>query len=98
MVALNKAEREGIIIKNPGKDIDHKLKPHAKESTRCYLTLEEVKKIIDTPYWPKNDVKPAFLFCLSAAKPKTMTAYFLNSQINPVMPMHALRLSSVTPA
>ena len=36
----NKAEREGIIIKNPGKDIDHKLKPHAKESTRCYLTLE----------------------------------------------------------
>ena len=46
MVALNKAEREGIIIKNPGKDIDHKLKPHAKESTRCYLTLEEVKKII----------------------------------------------------
>ena len=63
MVALNKAEREGIIIKNPGKDIDHKLKPHAKESTRCYLTLEEVKKIIDTPYWPKNDVKPAFLFC-----------------------------------
>ena len=34
MVALNKAEREGIIVKNPGKDIDHKLKPHAKESTR----------------------------------------------------------------
>ena len=63
MVALNKAEREGIIVKNPGKDIDHKLKPHAKESTRCYLTLEEVKKIIDTPYTADNDVKPAFLFC-----------------------------------
>jgi len=63
MVALNKAEREGIIIKNPGKDIDHKLKPRAKESTRCYLTLDEVKKIIDTPYAPKNDVNQAFLFC-----------------------------------
>ena len=63
MVALNKAEREGIIIKNPGKEIDNRLKPHAKESTRCYLTLEEVKKIIETPYTPDNDVKPAFLFC-----------------------------------
>jgi len=49
MVALNKAEREGTIIKNPGKDIDHKLKPRAKESTRCYFTLDEVKKIIDQP-------------------------------------------------
>ena len=63
MVALNKAEREGIIIKNPGKEIDNRLKPHAKESTRCYLTLEDVKKIIETPYTPDNDVKPAFLFC-----------------------------------
>lgn len=63
MVALNKAEREGIIIKNPGKEIDNRLKPHAKESTRCYLTLKEVKKIIETPYTPDNDVKPAFLFC-----------------------------------
>ena len=63
MVALNQAERDGIIIKNPGKDIDRKLKPHSEQKSSCFLTLEEVKKIIDLNYRPKNDVKPAFLFC-----------------------------------
>lgn len=63
MVALNQAERDGIIIKNPGKDIDRKLKPHSEQKTRCYLTLDEVKKIIELEYRPDNDVKPAFLFC-----------------------------------
>ena len=62
MVALNKAEREGIILKNPGKSIDASLKPRAEEKSRAYLTLEEVKKISETEYRPKNDVKPAFLF------------------------------------
>lgn len=63
MVALNKAERDGIIIKNPGKDIDRKLKPHSEQKTRCYLTLEEIQRIIETDYKPDNDIKPAFLFC-----------------------------------
>lgn len=63
MVALNKAERDGIIIKNPGKDIDRKLKPHSEQKTRCYLTLEEIQRIIETEYKPDNDIKPAFLFC-----------------------------------
>ena len=62
MVALNKAEREGIILKNPGKSIDASLKPRAEEKTRAYLTLDEVKKIAETEYRPKNDVKPAFMF------------------------------------
>lgn len=62
MVALNKAEREGIILKNPGKSIDANLKPRAEEKTRAYLTLEEVKKIADTEYRPDNDIKPAFMF------------------------------------
>ena len=63
MVALNKAERDGIIVKNPGKDIDRKLKPHAEQKSRCYLTLDEIQKIINTEYKPDNDIKPAFLFC-----------------------------------
>ena len=63
MGALNKAERDGIIVKNPGKDIDRKLKPHAEQKSRCYLTLDEIQKIIDTEYKPDNDIKPAFLFC-----------------------------------
>ena len=62
MVALNKAEREGIILKNPGKSIDASLKPRAEEKSRCYLTLDEVKKIAATEYRPKNDIKPAFMF------------------------------------
>lgn len=62
MVALNKAEREGIIIKNPGREIDSKLKPRSEQNTRCYLTIEEVQKIINTPYRAKNHVKEAFLF------------------------------------
>lgn len=63
MVALNKAERDGIIIKNPGKDIDRKLKPHSEQKIRCYLTLEELQRVISADYRPDNDVKPAFLFC-----------------------------------
>ena len=63
MVALNKAEIDGIIVKNPGKDIDRKLKPHAEQKSRCYLTLDEIQKIINTEYKPDNDIKPAFLFC-----------------------------------
>lgn len=63
MVALNKAERDGIIMKNPGKDIDRKLKPHSEQKTRCYLTLEELQRVIGVDYRPDNDVKPAFLFC-----------------------------------
>lgn len=69
MVALNKAERDGIILKNPGKDIDRSIKPHSGPKSRCYLTLPEVQKIIDTDYRPDNDVKPAFLFsCFSGLR------------------------------
>lgn len=63
MVALNKAEREGIILRNPGKNVDSSLCPRAEESKREYLTLEEVKAIINTNYTPKNHIKQAFLFC-----------------------------------
>ena len=62
MVALNKAEREGIIPKNPGKSIDANLKPRAEEKARAYLTLDEVRSIAETPYRHNNDIKPAFLF------------------------------------
>lgn len=63
MTALNIAEREGLISHNPGKDIDRRQKPRPTVKSRCYLTLEEVRKIIDTPYRPRNDIKQAFLFC-----------------------------------
>lgn len=62
MVALNKAEREGIILKNPGKSIDASLKPRTEEKSRAFLTLDEVKIISETEYRPNNDIKPAFMF------------------------------------
>lgn len=63
MTVLNRAVREGIIIKNPGKDIDPNMKPKPAQKSRCYLTIEEVQSIIKTEYRPVNDVKAAFLFC-----------------------------------
>jgi len=63
MVALNKAERDGLIVKNPGNSIDRRLKPHAEQKERCYLTLDEIKQIIAVDYTCKNDIKNAFLFC-----------------------------------
>ena len=62
MVALNKAKREGIILKNPGKSIDASLKPRAEEKSRAFLTPDEVKIISETEYRPNNDIKPAFRF------------------------------------
>lgn len=63
MTALNKAVRENIITINPGKNIENKIKPKKVQNTRCYLTLEEIQKLINLPYRIKNDVKRAFLFC-----------------------------------
>lgn len=63
MTVLNLAEKEGIIERNPGRDIDRSLRPRSCTKKRCYLSLEEVKKIKDTSYRPQNDIKAAFMFC-----------------------------------
>lgn len=63
MMVLNRAVRENIIMKNPGKDIDPRHKPKYMQKNRCYLTIEELQRIIQTPCLMKNDVKRAFLFC-----------------------------------
>ena len=62
-VALNKAERDNLIMKNPCNAIDNKYKPKRTASTRCYLTLQEVKTIMKLDYSPKSGVREAFLFC-----------------------------------
>lgn len=63
VVALNKAERDNLILKNPCNAVENKYKPKRTASTRCYLTLQEVKEIINLDYSPKSGVKEAFLFC-----------------------------------
>ena len=61
--ALNKAAREGIIVNNPANLIDREdknpIKPKGNE--RDYLTADEVKKLIKTPYC-NQEVKTSFLF------------------------------------
>lgn len=58
---MNKAVRHGIIHRNACNEIDHEDKPKAPDSTRTYLTLDEIKKLIDTPCGNRR-VKRLFLF------------------------------------
>lgn len=58
---LNKAVKDGIIMRNPMTKLDSTQKPHAPESQREYLTIDEVQKLIATPM--RDEVtKRMFLF------------------------------------
>ena len=60
-ILLNTAYRDGLINENPCRRIEPSMKPKQPESTREFLTLEEVKKLIETP--AEDDIsKAAFLF------------------------------------
>ncbi len=59
--ALNTAVRENIIPKNPYMLIDQIDKIKVPESKREYLTIDEVKKIMETPCY-RDDLKHAYLF------------------------------------
>lgn len=61
---LNEAVREKIIAANPANYLSKEDKKPIKagDSTRPYLTIDEVKKLEETPYNGKDDTKRAFLF------------------------------------
>lgn len=59
---LKKAVQDEIIGFNPMQKIDDKVKPKTKPSKREYLTLDEIKILIDTDC-TRPDIKNAFLFC-----------------------------------
>lgn len=61
--ALNRAAKEGIIDSNPANLIDREDKKpiQPKGIERAYLTPDEVKRLIETPY-TNDSVKRAFLF------------------------------------
>lgn len=59
---LYKAEKAGIITKNPAKTIEATDKPKPLESKREYLTIEEIKSLIQTNCTHEH-LKAAFLFC-----------------------------------
>lgn len=64
---LRKALRQGIISENPFSLIEKVDKPKEKKGTRVYMELEEVQRLIDTPF-PDNrskaDFRNAFLFAI----------------------------------
>ena len=59
--ALTKAVNEGIIERNPFKQLEAKEKPKKDESTREFLTIDELKLLMATPC-RLEIVKHAFLF------------------------------------
>lgn len=61
VIALNKAVEEDIIQKNPAHNISEDDKPSQGQSTREFLTLEEVRKLNNTKCG-NQVVKQAFLF------------------------------------
>lgn len=61
MIILNKAVRNELIAENPSNHIEASLKPKMRQSTRAFLTLDEVKTLMGTPCEDEK-VKNAFLF------------------------------------
>lgn len=59
--ALNYAVREGLIPKNPLREIPANEKIPRDDKEREFLTIEELKTLIHTP-WEREDVRTAFLF------------------------------------
>jgi integrase len=58
---INAAISDGIMSINPLKQINPEDKPHNKATDVCYLTIDEVKKLIDAPCCYPN-IKNGFLF------------------------------------
>lgn len=58
---LNRAVKEGLILKNPFLEIDSKDKPKYRDSERSYLELDEVKCLARTEC-VNDDTKRAFMF------------------------------------
>lgn len=68
LIVINSAVRARIIFENPSRHIDAALKPKQKESTREYLTIEELRLLAETPCLVPV-VKNAFLFsCFSGLR------------------------------
>lgn len=59
---ISKAVKEDILAANPLNKLDSSDKPKPEEGQREFLTIDEIKKLMDTP--SKDDMlKRAFLFC-----------------------------------
>ena len=67
-VAINTAVQDGYMVNNPMKMLSRHEKPKQPESNREFLTIEEVRQLVQTPCI-KPIVKQAFLFtCFSGLR------------------------------
>ena len=60
--ALNEAVRQGMIDKNPCQLLNQTDKIKVPESQRTYLTIDEVRRLVETDYPQHPEIKQAFLF------------------------------------
>ncbi|MDR0296067.1 MAG: site-specific integrase [Prevotellaceae bacterium] len=66
---INNAITDEIISLNPLKQIKRENKPQRKKANVEYLTIDEVNKLINTPYKTNQYIKSAFLFsCFSGLR------------------------------
>lgn len=65
-VVLNEATRQGKMQFNPVQRLSRKQRPKSENENRTFLTTDEVKRLMNTPYQPASkesgDVARAFLF------------------------------------
>ena len=61
MAAFNRAVKDGLMERNPFSELPHEDLIKSKEGNREFLTIEEVKKLIETDCL-RDDVRVAFLF------------------------------------
>ena len=60
-IVLNAAKRDHLISTNPMEYMERHEKPHYRESNRCYLTLDEVRRLGEAPC-SNQMLKQAFMF------------------------------------
>ena len=76
--ALNTALRDGIIERNPMGMLTSKERFHQQESTRVYLTIDELKAMMSTPC-KDGELKRAFLFaCFTGLRLSDIRAFTWN--------------------
>jgi len=78
--SMNKAVREGLIPANPVKMLDAKERPQTKEGSKEFLTIDELKKISNTPC-DLPELKTAFMFACFTGLRKSDVKKMTNKDI-----------------
>ena len=78
--SLAKAVRDGLIEQNPFLLLEAKEKPQKRVAEREFLTIEEIKKVMNTPCRYEL-VKKAFLFsCFTGLRYRNTDKFYIRHQ------------------